>query len=101
MTDPTFVRILQAQVDQDGYVHGMAIQLEEVLPALPADATIIVTGPSGGQVVLHGEGTLDDGAWVVAAQIGKATTYHFRLVKIDERTRKLEMEPHHRELIGA
>ena len=87
-------KIRAATADQIGYVHGMLITFEELLHGLSEHDLLIVTAPDGSPIYLQGV-KMEGDTLVVAATVNHSTILHFRLVPVNDRTRRLEMEDHH------
>ena len=95
--DETAAKIRAATADHIGYVHGMLITFEEPLQGLSEHDLLSVTAPDGSLTDLQGV-EMEGATLVVAATVSPSTTLHFKLVPVNDRTRRLEMEDHHVEL---
>jgi hypothetical protein len=94
LDDETPAKIRAATADHIGYVHGMLITFEEPLHGLSEHDLLGVTAPDGSLTNLQGVEMQGD-TLVVAATVSPSTTLHFKLVPVNDRIRRLEMEDHH------
>ncbi|GKX35275.1 MAG: hypothetical protein MnENMB40S_28930 [Rhizobiaceae bacterium MnEN-MB40S] len=91
-------KMRELQADRDELEHGMLFKFSHSANDLSEHDMLFITTPNGQVMTLVPVEMVDDGILVVTAQVGPSMSLNFKLVPVDEFTRKLEMEPQHIEL---
>lgn len=92
--------IISGKADAEDYEHGMLIHFDTDSSKLAAGDLLLISTPSGGRLSLVPVDA-DGDSLIVSARVNPYSNYHFKLVPVDARTRRLEMEPHHIELLAS
>lgn len=100
MDDAEIGRMISGKADAESYKHGMLIRFDSDASKLTGSDMLLIATPSGAPLSLVPV-SVDGDALVVSAHIGPAAFFHFKLVPVDATTRRLEMEPHHIELLAG
>jgi hypothetical protein len=92
-------KIRSGMADRDRYENGMIIRFGQSLDGLSSDDMLIIRTPGGFGLSMQPE-KMESGRLFVMASIHPAMTLRFSLHPVDQTSVRLEMEPHHVDIVA-